>query len=181
MRNQKKLPLPPQRTTTGFAFSNIERALQECLANRQFGQYELTQTLKFFEFNTPECVYCGSTEINRWDHLVAVKNGGETVLGNMVPACSKCDDSKRDLLFDSWMQSDHPGSPKSRGIADIQQRIERIKSYVRHFTYQVRPLETRLTPVELRELEKVRYSIQNVRQDCEKLIASFTTRINMKE
>ena len=105
-----KLPLSPQKTTTGFAFSNVERALQESLANRQFGQQEMRKVIEFF--GLPLCVYCGSNEIKRWDHLVAVKNGGETVIGNMVPACAKCDDSKRDIAFDVWMQSDSPNSPK---------------------------------------------------------------------
>jgi len=174
--DKKKLPLSPQRTTTGFAFSYIERALQESLASRQFGQNEMKRVLEYFELDPPQCVYCGSSEIKRWDHLIAVKNGGETVLGNMVPACSKCDDSKRDLPFEVWMQSDYPGSPKRRGVFDIQTRIERINAYVRHFEYEVRPLETRLTPDELTMLEQVRASIRDARRECEELIRSFAAR-----
>jgi hypothetical protein len=173
-----KLPLSPQRITTGFAFSYVERALQESLANRQFGQEEMKKVIEFF--GLPLCVYCGSTEIKRWDHLVAVKNGGETAIGNMVPACAKCDDSKRDIAFDVWMQSDYPNSPKSRGVENIQERIEHIYAYMMHFEYKVRPLETRLTPDELIKLENVRKSIRQTRNECEDLILSFRIRNNNK-
>lgn len=178
--DKMKLPLTPQRTTTGFAFSYIERALQESLANRKFGQDDMRKIIDFFEFEPPQCVYCGSTEINRWDHLVAVKNDGETVLGNMVPACSKCDDSKRHIAFEVWMQSDFPNSPKSRGIENIQERIERINAYTQHFAYKVRPLETRLTTDELTKLGQVRISILQTRKECEDLIADYSKRINGK-
>ena len=173
-----KLPLSSQRTTTGFAFSYVERALQESLANRKFRQEDKARIIEFF--GLPYCVYCGSPEIKRWDHLVAVKNGGETIIGNMVPACSKCDDSKRDIAFDVWMQSDYPNSPKSRGVENIQERIENIHAYMQHFEYKVRPLETRLKPDELAKLENIRKSIQQVRKECEDLIASFNMRNNNK-
>lgn len=175
-----KLPSSPMRITTGFSFSYVERALLESLANRQFHQDDMRKIIDFFEFEPPQCVYCGSAEIKRWDHLVAVKNGGETVLGNMVPACSKCDDSKRDIAFDIWMQSDFPNSPKSRGIENIQEKIERINSYTQCFEYKVRPLETRLTTDELTKLEQVRISILQTRKECEDLIADYSKRINGK-
>lgn len=116
----------PQRTTLSFAFSYVDRALHEGLAKRKFGADEMGEIAAFFGSQPLQCVYCGSTEVTRWDHLVAVMKGGETVLGNMVPACQKCDDSKRDLAFDEWMQSDSPSSPRSRGIADVNARIELI-------------------------------------------------------
>jgi hypothetical protein len=177
---KNNLPLSPQRMTIGFGFSFVGRALQESLANRQFGKAEMMKIIEYLMSDPPQCVYCGSIEIKRWDHLIAVKNGGETVIGNMVPACSKCDDSKRDIAFDIWMQSDFPSSPKSRGIQDIQERINRIYKYMNHFNYQVKPLDTRLTPDELIELERIKESIQRIRKECEDLVASFAKRNNRK-
>ena len=79
-----KLPRVPQRTTTGFSFSNVERAIQEGFARRQFGKAEIRQVLAFFG-DPSQCVYCGSPDVRRWDHVVPVREGGETVLGNIVP------------------------------------------------------------------------------------------------
>lgn len=134
-----KLPQAPQRTTPGFSFSILQRALNECLGARQFGQEEMARVLRFFDMAQPKCVFCGCPEVKRWDHLIAVTQNGEAVLGNMVPACARCDDSKRDLPFQEWMTCDAKGSPKSRGVDDIAERVERINAYVHYFGYRVRP------------------------------------------
>ena len=97
------LPNMPQRTTPGFAFSIVRRALLDCIADRRLGKTEIAEVLSYFGDDPPACVYCGATPINRWDHLVPISKGGDTTLGNIVPACSKCDDSKRDLPFKEWV------------------------------------------------------------------------------
>jgi len=171
-----KLPRVPQRTTPGFAFSTVERALQECLAARQFGKEEIAKVLEFFGDDPPECVYCGSHEVRRWDHLVPVNKGGETVLGNMVLACARCDDSKRDLPFEEWMRSDAAGSPKSRGVKDIDQRVESIKAYVHRFGYTPQSLEERLDEHELERLTTIRSRLQELRKDIDALIEDYRTR-----
>ena len=43
------------------------------------------------------CVYYGDQNVQRWDQLVPVNKAGETVLGNMLPACARCNDSHLDL------------------------------------------------------------------------------------
>lgn len=40
------------------------------------------------------CAYCGGP-VETWDHLVPITLGGETVPGNMVPACRSCNSRKR--------------------------------------------------------------------------------------
>ena len=175
-----KLPKIPQRTTPGFAFSMIERALLDCLATRQFGLREIEQILDFFGFDPPECAYCGSHKVQRWDHLVLIKEGGETVLGNMVPACARCDDSKRHLPFEEWMESDCDSSLKNRGIMDIGQRIERIKSYIRHFGYKSRTLKDRLDDHDLKRLESIHSRIGELRRDIEELIKDYRTKTGCK-
>jgi len=171
-----KLPKVPQRTTPGFAFSEVERALQGCLAARQFGQGEIAKVLAFFGADPLECVYCGSHEVGRWDHLVPVNKGGETVLGNMVPACARCDNSKRALPFEEWMTSDTAGSPKSRGVKNIDQRIDCIKAYIQHFGYTPRSLEKRLNEPELEKLATVRSRLWELRKDIEALIEGYRAR-----
>jgi len=176
----RKLPRAPQRTTPGFAFSMIGRALNGCLAARQFGQKEMAEILAFFGTDPPECVYCGSPDVKRWDHLVPINKGGETVLGNMVPACARCDDSKRAEPFEEWMTSGVNGSPQSRGIADVAQRIERIKAYVQHFDYRVRTLEERLDGQELEKLEAIQSLLQELREDVDTLIGDYRDRTGYK-
>jgi hypothetical protein len=172
----RKLPRAPQRTTPGFAFSMIGRALNECLAERQFGQKEMAKVLEFFASDPPECVFCGSQEIKRWDHLVPINEGGETVLGNMVPACARCDDSKRDEPFEEWIISSVKGSPQSRGITDVVQRIERIEAYVQHFGYETQILEERLSRRELERLRDIQLRLQELREDVDTLIGAYRTR-----
>ncbi len=171
-----QLPSVPQRTTPGFAFSMVDRALLECLATRQFGRAEIAEVLAFFGADPPECVYCGSHDVRRWDHLVPVKEGGETVLGNMVPACARCDDSKGSLHFAAWMKADVPGSPKSRGVADLERRIARIEAYVRHFGYVPRALPERLDEAERARLEAIRGRLREVRGEIERLIDDYRRR-----
>lgn len=124
------LPRAPQRITPSFAFSYIERAIQEGLKLRKFGLSEMDDVVRFFfDQRDPECVYCGSPEVRRWDHVVPVMQGGDTVVGNMVLACAQCDDSKQAADFEQWMNGDAPRSPKSRGVSDIDNRVRRIRDY----------------------------------------------------
>ena len=166
----------PQRTNPGLAFSMVERALNDCLGRRQFGMREQAEVLAFF-FGTgePECVYCGS-EIGRWDHVVPVMQGGEAVLGNTVPACPRCHDSKRDLPFEEWMVSDARWSPATRQVGDVQQRAERISAYMQHFGYAPRMLEHRLEEAESSRVAQIRSALRLVRQEMGSLIADYRAR-----
>jgi 5-methylcytosine-specific restriction endonuclease McrA len=170
-----KLPRVPQRTTSGFAFSNVARAIQEGFARRRFGKAEMEQVLAFFG-SPPQCVYCGSPEVRRWDHVVPVREGGETVLGNIVPACAKCDDSKQHSPFAEWMQGDAPLSPRSRGVQDIEERIARIRAYAQEFEYTHSHIEDRLEGEEKERLETIRTTLAKTRDDLDALIADYRTR-----
>jgi 5-methylcytosine-specific restriction endonuclease McrA len=79
------------------------------------------------------CAYCGdkSTE---WDHLNAIireqrPTGYITEIANLVPACGKCNQSKGKADWRVWMTSTARLSPKSRAVADIQDRINRLAAY----------------------------------------------------
>ena len=170
------LPKVPQRTTPGFAFSMVDRALRDCLGHRQFGKAEIEQVLAFFDNDPPECVFCGSKDVGRWDHLVPIKGGGETVLGNMVPACAKCDDSKRSEPWEQWIVSDAKNSPKSLGTASVGRRIKCIKAYVRQFRYTPRKLEDRLSSGELQQLKEIRVRLVELRSEVDSLIGDYRAR-----
>ena len=164
-----ELPRIPKRTTTGFAFSTVERAIKEACSRREVGQSEIQEIIQYFCNERLECVYCGSPEVKRWDHLLPISKGGETVIGNIVPSCQRCDDSKRDEYFKDWIKSDNKCSPKSRGVKDISERIKKIEAYMNKYSYQVQELEDRLTKKERQHLRHIRNNLREIRKDIEDL------------
>ena len=57
------------------------------------------ETLKHFD---DSCAYCG--EIGRMDqeHFVPVSRNGEYTKNNIIPACSRCNNSKSNKNFEEW-------------------------------------------------------------------------------
>ena len=51
---------------------------------------------------TSPCAYCGATENITADHVIPVSRGGSHGIGNLVPACSRCNSSKKDRLITEW-------------------------------------------------------------------------------
>lgn len=173
-----KHPLPPERTTPGFAFSILDRALRDCLSERKFGIAEIAQVCAFFGGDNLECVYCGSMDVARWDHLVPIKFGGDTVIGNMVPACSRCDDSKRDISYDLWMRGKANGPPENRSINDIEERIFRLNEYQTRFGYHPKELSERLSPEEMKALSSIQSRIVALRKEIDNLISTHRSSKN---
>ena len=90
-----------------------------------FGQEKNTSLL--------ECVYCGD-KASDWDHLKPlVKNkkpsGYINEIRNLVPSCGACNQSKSGRDWHEWMLSNAKLSPASRGIADIDLRISRLRAF----------------------------------------------------
>lgn len=82
---------------------------------------------------TCQCAYCGDP-FTEWDHLrPLVKNkrptGFISEIHNLVPACGKCNQSKRAESWVSWISGPAKLSPKSRGVLDLDVRIERLQRY----------------------------------------------------
>src|SRR6185312_1558907 len=81
------------------------------------------------------CAYCGdpSTE---WDHLRPLimgqrPTGYVSEIRNLVPACSKCNQSKGNKPWRVWIQSNAPRSPKARGLPGIEDRVARLETFER--------------------------------------------------
>ncbi|GLS84314.1 HNH endonuclease [Paraferrimonas haliotis] len=80
-----------------------------------------------------ECSYCGATA-TEWDHLRPLvlnkkPTGYISEIHNLVPSCGKCNQSKGNKPWHSWILSDAKLSPKTRGIADLDKRIEALQKY----------------------------------------------------
>jgi hypothetical protein len=161
--------------TTGFAFSFLERCIKESFATRRFGKPEMKQVIGELSPESPQCVYCGSADLRRWDHLYPVAVGGDTVVGNMVPACSRCDDSKQDLPYRQWVLSAARYSPMSQGVRDLESRLARIDAYVASPSYSPRPIEQRLLEDEARELANIRKRAVELRNELDQLINKYRT------
>jgi hypothetical protein len=171
-----RLPKIPKRMTPAFGFSVLTRAVREGLSTRQFGQQEAETVVRFFGSGPPECAFCGSADVRRWDHLVPVGLGGDTVLGNIVLACGRCDDSKGQREFEEWMLSNAPFSPTTRGVPDVQQRIARLKAYMTQFGYAPRRLEERLSQQELERFATIRSKHRELRCEIDELIEAYQER-----
>lgn len=85
---------------------------------------------------TPEtfqCAYCGGVA-SEWDHLrPLVKSkkptGYISEIHNLVPSCGKCNQSKGNKEWRTWMVSAAALSPITRGIQDVAKRIKRLEAY----------------------------------------------------
>lgn len=79
------------------------------------------------------CAYCGDTA-TEWDHLrplvVAQRPTGFIhEIHNLVPACGKCNQSKGNKPWRSWMLGSARLSPATRGIFDLDKRIAALERY----------------------------------------------------
>lgn len=79
------------------------------------------------------CAYCGEKK-SEWDHFRSVvkerkPTGYITEIANLVPACGKCNQSRGNKDWEKWMRGPASQSPSTRGVADIEQRILRLKAF----------------------------------------------------
>lgn len=95
--------------------------------------------------DTIACAYCGTASTD-WDHLRPLVKGKRptgyiTEIRNLVPSCGPCNQSKSGADWHAWMTGTAKGSPKTKGVPDLEARVERLKRYVEWG--QVRPLDLR--------------------------------------
>jgi 5-methylcytosine-specific restriction endonuclease McrA len=79
------------------------------------------------------CAYCGDVA-TEWDHLrPLVQNklptGYVSEIGNLVPACGKCNQSKGNKPWQDWINSTARFSPRTRKTKDLETRIRRLREY----------------------------------------------------
>lgn len=48
------------------------------------------------------CAYCGENKELSQDHFIPLIDGGDYTYKNIVPACRRCNSSKRDRKFEEW-------------------------------------------------------------------------------
>jgi len=122
---------------------HVARGLREIVAPRQTMSKAQWQTV--LEELGGLCIFCGQagTAENRGivaDHLVPVTRFGELVIGNTVPACQSCNDSRGDKEWRPFLRSLFPG--------DAEVQIRRVEDYVTKFNYHPVSLEVALSATE---------------------------------
>jgi hypothetical protein len=79
------------------------------------------------------CVYCGVGATD-WDHLRPLVKGKRPTgflneARNLVPCCGPCNQSKSGAYWKDWMEGQASGSPKTRGVVDVDDRIARLSKF----------------------------------------------------
>jgi 5-methylcytosine-specific restriction endonuclease McrA len=68
---------------------------------REAGTYTITKREVIRLYNSP-CVYCGSSRQIHMDHVIPLVRGGRHSIGNIVPACQRCNCEKHAKLVIEW-------------------------------------------------------------------------------
>jgi hypothetical protein len=135
MKRIRYCQLPAPMSVTGRSSSITNAFINAIIPVIEPTEAEELEALHILGMNPDNisCCYCGdkSTE---WDHLRAIISNQEptgyiTEIANLVPACGKCNQSKGKSYWRTWMEGNARLSPKSRGIADIEERIARLSAY----------------------------------------------------
>ena len=157
MTRLHKLPI---KMSAGLGLSMIDRAVKESFAARCAAS-DLARVHAYFETaGDIHCFYCEAPEPTRWDHLHAVSRGGDTVPGNLVPACGRCDDSKQARDVDEWVNGSSPHRPSADRLPAIQTRIS---AYQAHFAYEPAEFEAKLSDEALARYQRFRLEIEALR------------------
>lgn len=154
----------PTKISAGLGLSMIDRAVKESFATR-CSLEDLAKVKAYFEKNGEvRCFYCDAPEPARWDHLHAVSRGGDTMPGNLVPACGRCDDSKQARDVEAWARSKSKHRPSLERLPTLQAQIE---AYQRHFGYDPGEFEQKLSQEQRDRYRLFRAEIDSLRAHLE--------------
>lgn len=118
-------------------------------SSHRMTKLEWASTLEEFD---GRCAYCGevSTASNRGivgDHLIPVTEFGELVVGNTVPACQTCNDSRGNKDWRTFI--------KSRHSSDGASRIAKIEGHIGKYNYTPCSIDDSLTLQEQEEYREI--------------------------
>lgn len=102
-----------------------------------------------------ECSYCEGT-YTEWDHLRPVvenrkPTGYITNIQNLVPSCGKCNQSKGNKYWRTWMFGTSKLSPKSRKIQDLDTKALKLKRFEEWGNVEAFNFETSVTAEQWRQ------------------------------
>jgi hypothetical protein len=98
-------------------------------------EQEISEALQILGLDADDlhCAYCGD-RATEWEHLRPLvtrkrPTGYISEIANLVPACSKCNQSKSGRNWREWITSGARLSPASRGITDLKERFHRLECF----------------------------------------------------
>lgn len=146
---------------------NVSRGLREIVAPRQ--TMPKAQWQRVLEEFGGLCIFCGSpgTAENRGivpDHLIPVTRFGELVMGNTVPACQKCNDSRGEKDWRPFLRTTYPG--------DAEAQIKTVEAHLERHQYHPATLEEALSPSEQASYIKLIEKWESLLKSARKLHAS---------
>ena len=89
----------PEKAKKNAAQSGRAHRARKAGASGAHTFHQWTSLLKSYH---RQCVYCGKPATTR-DHLIPLVKGGTNDIGNIVPACHRCNASKNDTTLLVWM------------------------------------------------------------------------------
>lgn len=150
---------------------NVARGLREIVAPRQtMGRVQWEQIREEFG---GRCIFCGqsSTKDNRGivpDHLIPVTRFGELVVGNTVPACQTCNDSRGEKEWRPFLRERFPG--------DAEAQIAKVEQYLVLHPYCPSSPERALSESELRDYTMLLTEWDSMLQRARRLQSSVERR-----
>ena len=130
MKPRKPLKITSRSSTVTNAF------VQAIIPYIEFTPAEFDEALAVLgqSAEDPRSVYCGdsATDLDHLRPLVRDKRptGYITEIRNLVPACGPCNQSKSGSDWRTWIVGSALNSPESRGVTDLDQRIEKLDAFV---------------------------------------------------
>jgi 5-methylcytosine-specific restriction endonuclease McrA len=104
--NVKRKPF--QRRERPVSDLNVQKQLERGKAYHAKGSFTLEQFKRKCAKYHWKCAYC-DTQLNELtvtiEHVVPLSRGGTNNIDNLVPACSKCNNSKGAKLLSEWRRS----------------------------------------------------------------------------
>lgn len=107
-KSRKRRANNPEKVAASFAVwyknnpeSRIKRGLKYRARKYQNGVFAVSKK-EIIKLRSSCCFYCGSTSNIQIDHVIPVSRGGRHSIGNLVSACSKCNQRKNQKFITEW-------------------------------------------------------------------------------
>ncbi len=134
-RRVRYCQLPTPMTVMGRSSSITNAFITAIIPVIEPSKEEELEALHILEIDPSNivCAYCGD-KATEWDHLRPIisnqrPTGYITEIANLVPSCGKCNQSKGKSYWRTWMEGNAKLSPKTRRIANLGLRIDRLQRY----------------------------------------------------
>lgn len=127
--------MPKAVTVMGRSSSLTNSFVNGIVPARFPTEEDVEEALQILGLNASDlrCSYCGDVA-TEWDHFRPLVEQQEPTgyiseIENLVPACGKCNQSKGNAEWRSWMLGPAKLCPKSRQIPDLHDRVERLAQF----------------------------------------------------